>query len=306
MNANLQIKKQLKEISNEEVIEISFIRSITMDQWTQEQVNIMKIGGNQRLKDFLTNYEIPENMDRKIIYFSNLMNFYRKQIKAESMGRINMEPLPSKEVFWNKMNSYDRNNYNNNIKDNENKNKNEIIIEVDQYQQARNKLNILSEQSEEINNIKENVSDNKDRYISIGSEQNNTNNNNNSYLSSYTNWLPNIDYFNNVRNIINNVNGTGMNQNSEMNDSTIRNELRYNIFSLGSKTLTGFSYMGSKIIENGIKAIKSDTFKNFLYKTGEGIWYIKDKIMGSSNNNNSNNDNSEEEIYSFLEQDNSV
>ena len=145
MNANLQIKKQLKEISNEEAnsscfdcgnkpanwasisngiflcldcssehrgygIEISFIRSITMDQWTQEQVNIMKIGGNQRLKDFLTNYEIPENMDRKIIYFSNLMNFYRKQIKAESMGRINMEPLPSKEVFWNKMNSYDRNN----------------------------------------------------------------------------------------------------------------------------------------------------------------------------------------------------
>ena len=341
MNTNLQIKKQLKEISNEEAnsscfdcgnkpanwasisngiflcldcssehrgygIEISFIRSITMDQWTQEQVNIMKIGGNQRLKDFLTNYEIPENMDRKIIYFSNLMNFYRKQIKAESMGRINMEPLPSKEVFWNKMNSYDRNNFNNNIKDNENKNKNEIIIEVDQYQQARNKLNILSEQSEEINNIKENVSDNKDRYISIGSEQNNTNNNNNSYLSSYTNWLPNIDYFNNVRNIINNVNGTGMNQNSEMNDSTIRNELRYNIFSLGSKTLTGFSYMGSKIIENGIKAIKSDTFKNFLYKTGEGIWYIKDKIMGSSNNNNSNNDNSEEEIYSFLEQDNSV
>ena len=222
------------------------------------------------------------------------------------MGRINMEPLPSKEVFWNQINSYDRNNFNNNIKDNENKNKNEIIIEVDQYQQARNKLNILSEQSEEINNIKENVSDNKERYISIGSEQNNTNNNNNSYLSSYTNWLPNIDYFNNVRNIINNVNGTGMNQNSEMNDSTIRNELRYNIFSLGSKTLTGFSYMGSKIIENGIKAIKSDTFKNFLYKTGEGIWYIKDKIMGSSNNNNSNNDNSEEEIYSFLEQDNSV
>ena len=175
MNANLQIKKQLKEISNEEAnsscfdcgnkpanwasisngiflcldcssehrgygIEISFIRSITMDQWTQEQVNIMKIGGNQRLKDFLTNYEIPENMDRKIIYFSNLMNFYRKQIKAESMGRINMEPLPSKEVFWNQMNFYDRNNFNNNIKDNENKNKNEIIIEVDQYQQARNKL----------------------------------------------------------------------------------------------------------------------------------------------------------------------
>jgi ribosomal protein L37AE/L43A len=217
MNANLQIKKQLKEISNEEAnsscfdcgnkpanwasisngiflcldcssehrgygIEISFIRSITMDQWTQEQVNIMKIGGNQRLKDFLTNYEIPENMDRKIIYFSNLMNFYRKQIKAESMGQINMEPFASKEVFWNQINSYDRNNFNNNIKDNENKNKNEIIIEVDQYQLARNKLNILSEQSEEINNIKENVSDNKERYISIGSEQNNTNNNNNSYL----------------------------------------------------------------------------------------------------------------------------
>ena len=46
-------------------IGVSFIRSVTMDQWTQEQVNIMKVGGNQRLRDFLTAYNMPEDIGKK-------------------------------------------------------------------------------------------------------------------------------------------------------------------------------------------------------------------------------------------------
>ena len=36
-----------------------------MDQWTQERLNIMKVGGNQRLRDFLTIYNMPEDIDKK-------------------------------------------------------------------------------------------------------------------------------------------------------------------------------------------------------------------------------------------------
>ena len=78
-----------------------------MDQWTQEQVNIMKVGGNNRLKDFLITYNMPEDLDKKKIYCSKLMHFYRKQLKAESMGQIFMEPLPPKDEFWAPMNFED-------------------------------------------------------------------------------------------------------------------------------------------------------------------------------------------------------
>ena len=58
----------------------------------------------------------------------------------------------------------------------------------------------------------------------------------------------------------------------------------------GGKTFEGLSYVGGKIIEKGGEIIRSDTVKNMASKTGEGLWYLKDKIMGKTNNDN-NNDN---------------
>ena len=76
---------------------------------------------------------------------------------------------------------------------------------------------------------------------------------------------------------------------------------------LGNKTFGGMNYIGGKIIEKGVDIIKSDTMKSIFRKTGQGLWYIKDKIFGSNNNNsNRNNENSEEESYSFIEGDNPV
>ncbi|WVN87510.1 uncharacterized protein L203_102692 [Cryptococcus depauperatus CBS 7841] len=37
-------------------VHISFVRSITMDKWSDEQVKKMKLGGNERFKDFIENY----------------------------------------------------------------------------------------------------------------------------------------------------------------------------------------------------------------------------------------------------------
>ena len=44
---------------------MNFIRSITMDQWIQEQVNIIKVGGKSKIRNFLTTYNMPEDVGKK-------------------------------------------------------------------------------------------------------------------------------------------------------------------------------------------------------------------------------------------------
>ena len=56
-------------------VNVSFIKSVTLDSWTQAQVNIMKVGGNQRLRDFLMKNGMPDELDKKDIYASNLVSF---------------------------------------------------------------------------------------------------------------------------------------------------------------------------------------------------------------------------------------
>ena len=349
MNTKRQIKKQLEELYTEESnsscfdcdskpahwasisngiflcldcsgehrgygIGVSFIRSVTMDQWTQEQVNIMKAGGNQRLRDFLTTYEMPENIDKKQIYCSKLMHYYRKQLKTESIGQIFMEPLPPKEEFWSQVNSDEESSslFNNNKNNNNNsinqinnfaKNdifysnqfeedakmpKNEIIIGEDQYQKARNQAEIASTFTNPIPTEPKFTSissdKNDDRYSSVGSEKNN----NNGILSSYSSWFPNSGYLGTVGNILGTVWGAGVTVASGVKDKINEYEVGSKLLYVGGKTFEGIGYVGGKIIEKGGDIIRSDTVKNIAYKTGEGLWYLKDRIMGSGNNNSNN------------------
>ena len=100
-------------------VNVSFIKSVTLDQWTEPQVNLMKVGGNQRLKEFLTTYEMPDYLDRVDIYNSKIMAYYRRQLKCESRGELFMEPLPSKSTFWDKSspddNTFDNKAYSNTL-----------------------------------------------------------------------------------------------------------------------------------------------------------------------------------------------
>ena len=288
-------------------INVSYIRSVTMDQWTQEQVNIMKVGGNKRLKDFLITYNMPEDLDIKKIYCSKLMHFYRKQLKAESMGQIFMEPLPPKEEFWVPMNFEDEapslfnsnsktNNFfsqndnyfsTSNLSENEKMPKNEIIINEDQYQKARHQAEISSNIAAPIATepkfksvASNNNNNNDDRYGSVGSEPN---------TSSNSSWFPNSGYLGTVGNILGTVVGAGINLASGIKNKMNEYEVGSKIIYAGGKTFEGLSYVGGKLIEKGGEIIRSDTVKNMASKTGEGLWYLKDKIMGKSNNDNSDN-----------------
>ena len=359
MNTKRQIKKQLEELYTEESnsscfdcdskpahwasisngiflcldcsgehrgcgIGVSFSRSVTMDQWTQEQVNIMKVGGNQRLRDFLTTYEMPENIDKKQIYCSKLMHYYRKQLKTESIGQIFMEPLPPKEEFWSQLNSdeessslFNNNNNNNNNSINQINNfakndifysnqfeedakmpKNEIIIGEDQYQKARNQAEMASTFTNPIPTEPKFTSissdKNDDRYSSIGSEKNN---NNNGILSSYSSWFPNSGYLGTVGNILGTVWGAGVTVASGVKDKINEYEVGSKLLYVGGKTFEGIGYVGGKIIEKGGDIIRSDTVKNIAYKTGEGLWYLKDRIMGSGNNNSNNSNNKGDDSF---------
>ena len=289
-------------------INISFIRSVKMDQWTQDQVNIMKVGGNKKLKDFLTTYEIPENLDKKEIYCSNLMNYYRKQLKAESIGQFFMEPLPPKEEFWKHYNLEETSENNNNEENTSNK---EIIINIDQYRQARNNSEIVHDEERNLiphtssANISSISSDqHEERFGSVGNGQNNPNNR--SFLSSLSEYANSDEgYFETVRDIYNTLREASTNPQAM---ERINNyELSGKIFSLGTKSIGGLGYMGGIIIDKGVKFLRSDTMKNIFYKVGQGLWYLKEKLIGSNSNYNDDNsndinfENGEEESYTFLE-----
>jgi len=357
MNTKRQITRQLEELCNEESnltcfdcdnkpahwasisngiflclncsgehrgygIGVSFIKSVTMDQWTQEQVNIMKVGGNQRLKDFLTTYEMPDNIDKKQIYCSKLMHFYRRQLKAEANGQIFMENLPPKEEFWSPLNSdndssspslfnnnisnkneinFNSNNDNFNSRNNEeelDRPKNEIIISEDQYKKARNQSEMATTFSNPIltepkfNSISSDKNDN--RYSSVGSEGNHSNSNTfSSALSSYSDWFPNSGYLGTVGNILGTVWGAGCTVASGVKDKINEYEMGSKLLYVGGKTFEGITYVGGKVIEKGGDILRSDTVKNMAQKAGESLYYLKDKITGNTNGGSSYKNNGE-------------
>ena len=60
----------------------SYIKSILWDNWTENQIEFMKQGGNKKLNEFLQKY----NFDKKSIihekfYQTKIMEYYRKYLK---------------------------------------------------------------------------------------------------------------------------------------------------------------------------------------------------------------------------------
>jgi hypothetical protein len=241
------------------------------------------------------------------------MNFYRRQLKAESLGQLFMEPLPPREEFWapatyedeapslfdnnnsNANNFFSKNdNYfsNLNLTENEKMPKNEIIINEDQYEKARHQAEISSTFTNPIPTEPKfksvSYNSNDDRYGSVGSEPN-TNTSSSSGSSSYSSWWPNSGYLGTVGNIIGTVVGAGMTVASGVKDKMNEYEVGSKLLYVGGKTLGGISYVGGKLIQKGGEIITSDTVKNMASKTGEGLCYLKDKIMGTNNSNNNNN-----------------
>lgn len=72
---------------------ISFVRSVTMDSWSSQQLAIMKLGGNQACHDFLLKHGITTR-DIRERYSSPAAQLYKQVLKARQEGRPEPTELP--------------------------------------------------------------------------------------------------------------------------------------------------------------------------------------------------------------------
>lgn len=74
---------------------ISFVRSVTMDNWTEKQMKLMKAGGNQQCKEFLKQYGIPvETASIREKYDSPPAQLYKQVLLARIEGKPEPTELP--------------------------------------------------------------------------------------------------------------------------------------------------------------------------------------------------------------------
>ncbi|TKY52821.1 ADP-ribosylation factor GTPase-activating protein AGD7 [Spatholobus suberectus] len=78
-------------------VHISFVRSVTMDSWSEIQVKKMEAGGNDKLNAFLAQYSIPKDTDIVTKYNTNAAAVYRDRIQAIAEGRPWRDPPVVKE-----------------------------------------------------------------------------------------------------------------------------------------------------------------------------------------------------------------
>ncbi|KAI4349284.1 hypothetical protein L6164_009893 [Bauhinia variegata] len=78
-------------------VHISFVRSVTMDSWSEIQIKKMEVGGNEQLNAFLAQYGIPKETDIVTKYNSNAASIYRDRIQALAEGRAWRDPPVVKE-----------------------------------------------------------------------------------------------------------------------------------------------------------------------------------------------------------------
>ena len=92
-------------------LSVSYIRSIELDIWKEEQISILKLGGNKRLIDLLQIYNVSKNIKLTDLYFSKLLDYHRKLIKSEIKNEEKPK-APSEEEALEPFDGVKRNNEN--------------------------------------------------------------------------------------------------------------------------------------------------------------------------------------------------
>jgi len=60
-------------------VEVSIIKSIVMDNFTESEITKMKIGGNKNFNEFIEFYKLT-NEAQHIKYFSKACDYYRRRV----------------------------------------------------------------------------------------------------------------------------------------------------------------------------------------------------------------------------------
>ncbi|TNJ28969.1 GTPase activating protein for ARF [Giardia muris] len=68
---------------------VSFVRSIELDTWTEEQVLLMEHGGNERFAEFLK----TAGVSRKDTYKSNRLDDYKTLLRKDSLHIVDTQQV---------------------------------------------------------------------------------------------------------------------------------------------------------------------------------------------------------------------
>lgn len=79
-------------------VHISFVRSVTMDSWSDIQLRKMELGGNENLNKFMKNYGISKETDIVMKYNTNAASVYRDRIQSLAEGKPWQDPPVVKEA----------------------------------------------------------------------------------------------------------------------------------------------------------------------------------------------------------------
>jgi hypothetical protein len=68
-------------------VRVSFVRSVTMDTWSDLQLIMMKNGGNAKLRGFFESYGVPKDSPIDFKYKTKAGYYYREMLKALAEGK---------------------------------------------------------------------------------------------------------------------------------------------------------------------------------------------------------------------------
>ncbi|CAI9098193.1 OLC1v1034802C1 [Oldenlandia corymbosa var. corymbosa] len=80
-------------------VHISFVRSVTMDSWSEIQLRKMELGGNEKFNSFIFQYGIPKETDIVTKYNTKAASVYRDRIQSLAEGKPWRDPPVVKETL---------------------------------------------------------------------------------------------------------------------------------------------------------------------------------------------------------------
>lgn len=75
-------------------VHLTFVRSLNMDSWTPKQMNVMRLGGNERFHKYLKEHNIPSGNPTSAKYSMPVFENYRRILSAEAEGKPIPQLLP--------------------------------------------------------------------------------------------------------------------------------------------------------------------------------------------------------------------
>jgi len=92
-------------------VQVSIIRSLTMDNWDDNQIAFLQKGGNQRFKNLMKEYNVPDNAGPEFKYLISATNYYRKLLRSEVTGEA--APVKPDTIMGLELLDFGNNNYTN-------------------------------------------------------------------------------------------------------------------------------------------------------------------------------------------------